>query len=59
MEIPSVAAQLDAKLVQMNKQEPNKPVPVPQANGGQNSVGELAISEAVKTDKGQQIDTSV
>jgi hypothetical protein len=58
MEIPSVTAQLDSKLLQINKQDANKPVQTPQANEGQSSVGDLAVSEAAKTDKGQQIDTS-
>jgi hypothetical protein len=56
MEIPSVTSQLQSQMTQMNKQDPNKPVPTPQANGGQGSVGDLAVSQAVQPDKGQQVD---
>lgn len=58
MEIPSVTSQLQSQMTQMNKQDSNKPVPTPQANGGQGSVGDLAISQALQPDKGQKVDTA-
>jgi hypothetical protein len=59
MEIPSVASQLEARLVQVDKQPPNSPAQPPAViNPEEGRANGLEISPAGDTDKGQKIDTA-
>ena len=59
MEIPSVASQLESRLIQANKQTPAQTPQSPIAGSGQQGEGKgLEVSPAAQTDKGQKIDTS-
>ncbi len=60
MEIPSVASQLEARLVQVDKQAPAQPAQPPAAMETEKGRGVgLEVSPAGDMDKGQKIDTSV
>ncbi len=59
MEIPSVASQLEARLVQIDKQAPSQPAQPPVAMENEKGGGDgLEVSSAGDMDKGQKIDTS-
>ncbi|MGD0770660.1 MAG: hypothetical protein ABSB42_20960 [Tepidisphaeraceae bacterium] len=58
MQIPSVASQLQTKLIQSTAPQSPKPAPKPQVDADGDRDGDTAATDAAKSGKGHAIDTA-